>query len=64
VRLAVRPSACISATPTGRISVKFDIGGFYQTIEKLKNFGKIPQKISGALHKVRIISISGNMFGP
>ena len=25
VHLSVRPSACISATPTGRISVKFDI---------------------------------------
>jgi hypothetical protein len=42
-----RPSACISAVPTGRISVKFDIGDFYKTLLRESKFGCNQVKISG-----------------
>ena len=35
----VRPSANISATPAGRISVKFDIRNFYEHLSRKYKFG-------------------------
>jgi hypothetical protein len=37
-------SACISAAPTGRISVKFDIGEFFENLSRKPDLGKIEQK--------------------
>ena len=36
---SVRLSACINATPTGRISVTFDIGHFYKNLSRRPKFG-------------------------
>jgi hypothetical protein len=35
VYVTVRLSACINATPTGRIFVKFEIGDLYENVNKL-----------------------------
>jgi len=35
---------CVSAAPTGRISVKFDIGDFYEKRRNCPNFVKTGQK--------------------
>ena len=36
----IRQSACIRAAPTGRISVKFDVGNMYENVlRKSKKFG-------------------------
>ena len=35
---SVRPSACISAVPTGPISVKFDIGDVYENLSRKDRF--------------------------
>jgi hypothetical protein len=35
----VRPSACISAAPTGRISVEFDIEEFNENLSRNFKFG-------------------------
>jgi hypothetical protein len=57
--LSVRPSAClpahlsarISAAPTGRISVKFDIEDFYEDQPRNSKFGYNRTKISDTLHE-------------
>jgi hypothetical protein len=36
---SVRPSACVNAAPTGRISVKFDTGDFYENMLRKPTFG-------------------------
>jgi hypothetical protein len=39
VMLSVRLSAFIIAAPTGRISVKFDIGDYYENVSIKSKFG-------------------------
>jgi hypothetical protein len=51
-RLSVRLSACISAAPNGRISVKFDTGDHYEkSVEKNSNLSKIEQKTPRTLNE-------------
>jgi len=42
-------SACIIASPTGHISVKFDIGNFFESLSREWEFSSIGAKISGTL---------------
>jgi len=44
-------SACNSAAPTGRISVKFVIGDFYENMSKISRFGQTRTKILGTLRE-------------
>ena len=39
VHFTVYPSACNTATSTGRVSVKFDIGNFYENLSRNSKFG-------------------------
>jgi hypothetical protein len=39
VSLSVHLPACISADPTEPISVKFDVGGFYENLSRKSKFG-------------------------
>jgi hypothetical protein len=49
VRPSVRPSACITAAPTGRTSVKFCTEGFYDNLPS-ESFGENPAKLLATLH--------------
>jgi hypothetical protein len=40
----IRLSACISAAVTGRISVKFDIEGFFVNLSRKSRFGSVEQR--------------------
>ena len=37
--MSIRLSECISAAPIGRISVKYDIGCFYEAVSRKSKFG-------------------------
>jgi hypothetical protein len=49
--MSTRLSACISAIPTGRIFVKFDIVDFYENLSKTSKFGYDRAKLLGTLHE-------------
>jgi len=51
VLVSVPLSVCISATPTGRISVKFNSGDFYEKLSRISIFGCNQSNISGILHE-------------
>jgi hypothetical protein len=50
-------SACIIATPTGRISVKFDIDVLYQNLSRNYKFSSNWAKISDTLHEDEYVSL-------
>jgi hypothetical protein len=39
MRHTVRPSACVNADPTGRISVKFGMEEFYENLPREPKYG-------------------------
>jgi hypothetical protein len=49
--MAVRPSACFGPAPTGRISVKFDIGDPYESPWIKSRFDENGAKISVTFHE-------------
>jgi hypothetical protein len=68
VRLSVRLSTCIMAAATGRISVKFDIGGCYEYLSRKSKFGQSRTTISGTLHEdlntFILLKAVGNILQP
>jgi len=51
VRLSVHPSAWSNSTPTRRISIKFDIWGFFENLSRKLNFHQNVAKMTGILHE-------------
>jgi len=51
LRLSFHPSACISAAPTERISMKFDLGDFEENMSRKFKFVSSQSKISGILQE-------------
>jgi hypothetical protein len=49
--MSVCPSARISAATTGRIPVKFDIGGIYKNLSRKFKFAYNRVETSGTLHE-------------
>ena len=48
--VSVRLSTCTGAAPTGRITVKFDIGILYGNLSRKSKFGQNRGNILGTLH--------------
>jgi hypothetical protein len=65
VRLSARLSARTSATPTVRISVKFDTGKFYENLSRKSKSGYNWAKISGTLHEdLTAFIVAGDIKSP
>jgi len=61
----VRLSACVSAAPTRRICVKFDIEDFKKVCRETPNLVEIGQKIRGRLDEnLRMCYCGGNTKSP
>jgi hypothetical protein len=62
--LSVNPSACMSAAPTGRISVKLDIGNFHENLSRKSKFGVNRANISGTLHEYLSFIVADDITSP